>query len=99
MTKNEKEKNKLKEIESCLKRLETQGLVMKNNLYTIHITRMNKTIKPNSTWTDQEGQSFLITGLGQQESQTWVTYKKVSNGLTFNCLAPAFLQRFFEFIN
>ena len=60
---------------------------------------MNKTIKPNSTWTDQEGQIFVVTGLKQQQLQTWVTYKKVSNGLTFNCISPAFLQRFFEFIN
>jgi hypothetical protein len=56
-------------------------------------------VKTGSTWSSSNGKLFQVVAVAKTEIETWITYKDMSSGEHYSCLAEAFVQRFHLFVN
>lgn len=48
----------------------------------------------NEIYSAADGKKFRIINVVVQSGETWINYQRLDTGQQYNCLAPAFYDRF-----
>jgi len=53
-------------------------------------------VKTQSIWSSTDSRRFQVTGIRQDNQDTWIHYANIQTGTEYQCLVDAFIQRFRE---